>query len=112
MKRLVGLGALLLALPAQGQVREGIFYSALGAADLMSTRYAEQRGAHEANPLMRGSVTRYALKVAQAGALTWLDKKAGQRSKKLQWGVRIGVLALNGYVVAHNIRVGNRAGSR
>lgn len=80
------------------------YYASLAGADLYSTAYAEARGGYEANPIMRGESTRYALKALQVAGLTYLDHRAGQKSKKLQWGIRIAVGVGQGLIVAHNFR--------
>jgi hypothetical protein len=93
---------------ADDRVIAASYYTGLAAADLASTHYAESCGAVEANPLMKNMGSRYALKVAQVGALTWIDYELGKRDKTIQWIVRGLAFAVNGYLVIHNVRQGRR----
>lgn len=91
---------------ADERVFTAAFYSGLAAADLASTEYALNHGARERNPLMQGRGTRYALKLAQVGALTWLDHEAGKRDKKLQKVIRAIAVGVAVYAVQNNVRQG------
>jgi hypothetical protein len=107
MKRLLLLG-FLWSTAAQAQAVEigpALFYGSLAAGDLYSTHQAEGRGAHEANPIMRGQGTRYALKAAQVAGFSILDHKLKHR-KKLRWGVRIVYAGITGGAIIHNSRQG------
>lgn len=105
-----GLAAVLAFLIVMGGCSlksQQIANGSLHGADLGSTRYAESRGAVEANPVMQtGWPTRIALKTAMTAATIYVTAKLDQQGrKKLAKGL---LYAVNGFlvvVVANNWRV-------
>jgi hypothetical protein len=94
---------------ADDRVIAASYYAGLAAADLASTEYALNRGAVEANAVMRGEFgKRLAIKAASVGALTWIDYELGKRDRTIQWIVRGLAFAVNGYLVWNNVRQGRR----
>lgn len=85
-------------------------FASLQAADIVSTRYALNRGAFEANPLQRWVVEKNWRMVAVKGALTLfvvtVVKAAAKKgligdAKVVMWIVNIGTAA----IVANNVRI-------
>lgn len=120
----IALLAVLLVLMVAGEgrcdepkttvVKPLVVYTMSVGADWASTKYALDRGAHEANPLFRGSSGKRALLMGvQAAVLTATDVQL-QRTGHPRWAkaMRIGVPVLRGLVVVHNIRQGWKAGER
>ena len=80
---------------------------ATGVSDLASTRYAMNRGAVEANPVMgQGAIRQAVVKGLGLGgifaATAYLDHKGSKTAAQV---ARVIVIAMQGIVTVHNLRV-------
>ena len=112
----VGMPSLAQALDTQQPLRMTLSLLG-GGADTVSTLYALDRGAVEANPLMRPLVQHPpVLLVAQTGVSMAIakcsDMLAKRGKKKTAMAVAVGYFALKVGIAAHNVRVGMREGRR
>jgi hypothetical protein len=88
-------------------------YDALGyamfagsAGDFLSTQYALSRGAQELNPLQREMGVRVATTVAFPFVANYLsDELRKDGHEKLALWLRIALVGLKSYAIAHNLRV-------
>lgn len=94
-----------------------VVWVAGAGADYASTRYALREGAsvgaREGNPVQgQGALRQAAVQAGVAGVGCWVDSKLRREGKpKLARALRIGVLAVKLYLVAHNVRAGRGAGA-
>ena len=83
-----------------------IVWIAGAGADYASTRYAMREGAREANPAQgQGALRQAAVQAGTAAVGCWADGKLRREGHpKLARALRIGVLVVKLYLVAHNVR--------
>jgi hypothetical protein len=84
-----------------------VTFNSLQAADIISTERALRRpGVHEANPIMRGTTRRIAIKAAGAVTVTLLQRKLGTSHPKIAAVTTWGLNGVYGGIVIHNVGVG------
>ena len=84
-----------------------ITFAGVQGADLVSTAYAESRGASEGNPVMRGSwAQRIALKSASTALVVWATSKVAKEHQQVAKVVLVTLTAVIAGVAINNVRVG------
>lgn len=82
----------------------GLVHYSLQASDVVTTEFGLAHGAEELNPAMQSRAVRLAMKPTVSILSNYSTARLYQSKPKLALGLRIGMCALYGYAVAHNLR--------
>lgn len=74
------------------------------AGDMATTHIGLSSGGREINPIMRHELARYTLPPATAAVLLVTTERLRKSRPKTALAMRIAVVAVRGYVIAHNVR--------